>query len=124
MGDNQISILSILMGDIQKKNKKHFFTPSQSEDSEPQLSSPPSSNSNPQSPVQTTINVISADVLRSETLWALNVVHTYQSMKSAGGKSELFQAMFPDSEIAQKFKMSSATLAYVINHGLAPYFKL
>ena len=111
------------MRDIQK-NKKYFFTPSQSTDSEPQLSSPSSSNSNPQSAVQITISVISTDVLRSDTLWALNVVHTHQSMRSAGDKSELFQAIFPGSEIAQKFKMSSAKLAYVINHGLAPYLKM
>ena len=45
-------------------------------------------------------------------------------MRSPGGKSELLQVMFLHSEIAQKFKMSSANLAYVINHGLAPYFKM
>ena len=38
---------------------------------------------------------------------------------------DLFQAMFPDSAIAQDFnKHSAGKLTYMINHGLAKYFKM
>ena len=35
----------------------------------------------------------------------------------------LFQEMFPDSQVAQEFSLSSAKVSYMINHGLAPYLK-
>ena len=35
----------------------------------------------------------------------------------------LFEEMFPDSQVAQEFSVSLAKLLYMINHGLAPYFK-
>ena len=31
--------------------------------------------------------------------------------------------MFPDSKIVQNFKLGKDKFAYVVNHGLAPYFK-
>ena len=35
----------------------------------------------------------------------------------------LFQEMFSDNRVAQKFSVSLAKLSHMINHGLAPYFK-
>ena len=37
--------------------------------------------------------------------------------------SELFSAMFPDSEVAQKFSMGKTKSRYMVIYGLAPYFK-
>ena len=42
---------------------------------------------------------------------------------SSGGLAALFQEMFPDSQVAKKLSVSSAKVSYMINHGLAPYFK-
>ena len=36
---------------------------------------------------------------------------------------ELFKAMFPDSEIAEQFKLSKTKCGYFINFGIAPVFK-
>lgn len=35
----------------------------------------------------------------------------------------LFQEMFPDSQVAEKFSVFLARLSYMINHGLASYLK-
>ena len=39
------------------------------------------------------------------------------------GKNHSITMMFPDSDIAQKYQMGKAKLAYVINFGLEPYFR-
>ena len=52
------------------------------------------------------------------------MVNNHYSLHSAGGNGELFQEMFPDSEIAKKSALSAGKLSYVIHHGLAPHFKM
>ena len=75
--------------------------------------------------MQSQINVLPENVWKSQILWALSAVRTHQSLNSAGGKGDLFRAMFPDSAIAQDFnKLSDTKLNYIINHGLAPYFEM
>ena len=37
--------------------------------------------------------------------------------------NETFRAMFPDSEIVKNYKMSASKLQYMVNWGLAPYFR-
>jgi len=44
------------------------------------------------------------------------------SYSSATGLNELLRTMFPDSDIAKKFQLSSTKIAYIIRFGLAPYF--
>ena len=75
--------------------------------------------------LQTTIQTSSKEVARSEILWGLHAVYRYQSLRSTCyiSNSKLFQAMFPDSSIAMDFSLSAAKLSYIVNHGLAPYFK-
>lgn len=67
--------------------------------------------------------VIKDEVVKAEIIWALNVVLTHSSNRSGGNASELFKIMFPDSIIADKFKMHKDKLSYVITYGLGPYFQ-
>jgi hypothetical protein len=62
------------------------------------------------------------DVTKAEIMWTLKTVMSNYSYNSATGLNELLQAMFPDSEIAKKFQLSSTKMAYIIRFGLAPYF--
>jgi hypothetical protein len=62
-------------------------------------------------------------VTKSEILWALQVVAKHQSYRSCDNLKEIFVTMFPDSQIAQKFTLGAAKVAYSIVYGLAPYFK-
>ena len=61
--------------------------------------------------------------VKAEIFWALDVLVNRYSYRSCDGKGELFSCMFPDSEIAQQFKMGKTKINYVICYGLAPYFK-
>ena len=36
----------------------------------------------------------------------------------------LFRVMFPDSKFAASMELGRNKLKYIINHGLAPYFKI
>ena len=36
----------------------------------------------------------------------------------------LFKLMFPDSEIASKILLGRTKLGYIVNYGLAPYFRV
>jgi len=67
--------------------------------------------------------VLNDSVTKSEILWALKIVMNHMSYRSCLDVGELFQTMFSDSQIAQKFAMSKTKAAYSIVHGLAPYFK-
>ena len=61
--------------------------------------------------------------LRAEVLWCLETVAKHQSLNSNEGIGEIFQAMFPDSEIAKTFTCGKDKTGYVIRFGLAPFFK-
>ena len=63
------------------------------------------------------------DSLRAELLWFLKVVLSHYSYSSCAGLSELFSAMFPDSDIARRFSCSERKCAYMACFGLGPYFK-
>ena len=45
------------------------------------------------------------------------------SYNSCSHVSKLFSAMFPDSEVAQKFSMGKTKSRYMVIYGLTPYFK-
>ena len=55
-------------------------------------------------------------------MWTLETVMSNYSYSSATGLNELLRTMFPDSDIAKKFQLSSTKMAYIIRFGLAPYF--
>ena len=53
----------------------------------------------------------------------MDVVLSKYSFRSSDNKAELFSAMFPDSQIAQKFACGQTKCKYLVCHALAPYFK-
>ena len=62
-------------------------------------------------------------ILRNEVLWSLKVISSHFSLRSCLGLNDPFKAMFRHSEIAKFFQLSKTKCGYLINYGLAPYFK-
>ena len=56
-------------------------------------------------------------------MWALKQVYSGLSDNSCKNVVSFFQSMFPDSQIAQKIRLQSIKLKYIVNHGIAPYVK-
>ncbi|CAF0943836.1 unnamed protein product [Rotaria sordida] len=61
-------------------------------------------------------------VTRAEALWAINTARHGYSYRSCDDLGNLFRRMFPDSRIAEHYKMEQTKLSYVISHGLGPFF--
>lgn len=61
------------------------------------------------------------DSWRAEILWTMKCVFSHYC-KSAEDNSTIFTWMFPDSAIAKSYACGEKT-AYMISHGLAPYFR-
>ena len=61
-------------------------------------------------------------VSHSEIFWALKVLTLHHSFCSCLYLNHLFRVMFPDSDIAKSFQLLKTKCAYLIVHGLAPYF--
>lgn len=72
---------------------------------------------------QGTLVVTRNETLTAEILWALKVMKAHYSFKLCEDASQLFQAMFPDSQIARMFSCGENKCAYLCTFGLAPYFK-
>lgn len=66
---------------------------------------------------------ISEDVTDAEILWTLDVVVSNYSLNSCQNKNKLFARMFKGSKIAELFTCGSTKCSYIINFGLAPYFR-
>ena len=62
------------------------------------------------------------EVTKAEVLWTLKSVMSHQSYNSATGLNDLLMTMFPDSDIASKFRLGADKMAYIVKFGLAPYF--
>lgn len=56
-------------------------------------------------------------------LWTFHTVTKHQSYTGNENIDELFQIMFPDSEIAKTFKCGKDKTAYMARFGLADYIK-
>ena len=56
-------------------------------------------------------------------VWLLKSIDSGFSNNSSDDIVECLQVMCPDSKIASSLKMKRTKAYYVINHGLAPYFK-
>jgi hypothetical protein len=67
--------------------------------------------------------VIADATTKAELLWAMKTVVSHSSFNSADGSAELLANMFPDSQIAKNMKIASTKMTYVINYGLATYFR-
>jgi len=61
-------------------------------------------------------------VTRAESLWAIYAARHGYSYRSCDDLGDLFRTMFPDSKIAEHYKMERNKLSYVISHGLGPFF--
>nr|XP_037269779.1 uncharacterized protein LOC119161427 [Rhipicephalus microplus] len=61
-------------------------------------------------------------VVDAEILWTLKMVTVHYSYKSSAHTGDLFKKMFPDREIAKAFSCSERKSAYVVYHGLRPFF--
>ena len=99
---------------------KITFTPSESKN-EKQMNDPNKENNK----VQTTIDslLIKDNTVKVEIRWVLESLMPNYSYNSCSSKSELFSAMFSDSDIAEQFLMGKTECAYYVTHGIAPYFK-
>ena len=82
----------------------------------------PPSSTEPTTSTTGTLN-FESNSLNAEILWCLNMVNQHFSCNSCSNVSELFSAMFLDSEVAQNFSMRKTKSRYMIIFGLAPYFK-
>ena len=65
---------------------------------------------------------VPAFVTEAEIKWAVKCVMDHLSFRSCLDLNDLFRSMFPDSAVAQKFKLSKTKFAYLINFGLAVYY--
>ena len=62
------------------------------------------------------------DVRKAEILWALKVIESHFSCNSSRNIVDLQKMMLPDSKIVEKLCLGLTKLAYVMTHGLAPFF--
>lgn len=65
----------------------------------------------------------STATLKAEVLWVLNTVTKHQSYRGNEDISELFQTMFPDSDIAKTFTCGKDKTSYIARFGLAEFIK-
>ena len=64
------------------------------------------------------------DIIKAQVIWLLKMIDSGYSTNSSDNIIECFKVMFPDSSIAQKMDMHRTKASYIINHGLAPHFKI
>lgn len=60
--------------------------------------------------------------LKAEICWAIKVATSHYSYKSCENAGAIFQAMFPDSDIAKQFTCGENAVEYLTVFGIAPYF--
>ena len=94
-------------------------------DQEKTATNPVNTLDKPTSP-QSSMNsfVINEAVSDAEVRWSLAVVLKKYPLSSCSDIKKLFQEMFKDSKIAEKFTCGSTKCSYIINFGIAPYFRL
>ena len=84
---------------------------------------PPQDTATPRSQPSLEGHVTKDNVLKAETLWTLKLITSHYSFNSSKDTSELFSAMFPDSQIASQFACRERKAAYCCVFGLAEHFK-
>ncbi|XP_023241751.1 uncharacterized protein LOC111639988 [Centruroides sculpturatus] len=63
------------------------------------------------------------DVIKAEINWALAVVKKKMSLNSRSDIINIFKNMFFDTAIARQFQLGPDKASYIINYGLAHYFR-
>ena len=61
--------------------------------------------------------------MKAEIIWILKSIGSGYSNRSCEQLNCTLKAMFPDSKITEAFSMGRTKSMYMINHGLAPFFK-
>ena len=59
----------------------------------------------------------------AEIRWVLKVVMAQFTFRSCLDIKHIFISMFGEQEVLSKFSLSKTKCAYIINYGIAPYFK-
>ena len=74
---------------------------------------------------QTSIVLVAESQLvnKAEIMWAVDVVLSKHSFRSSANKSELFTAMFSDSQVAKQFSCGKTQDKYLLCFGVEPDFK-
>lgn len=90
---------------------------------EPTVSSPTTSETHSNAQFVEREACASTDVTKAEVLWALHNVNNNNSLRSNTHIDKLFQAMFPDSKIAQQFACGRDKMEYIVNFGIAPFLR-
>ena len=67
--------------------------------------------------------MIKDNVLKAEKLWTMKLITSLYSFNSSKDTSQLFSAMFSDSQIARQFACGEGKAAYCCVFGLAEHFK-
>ena len=63
------------------------------------------------------------EVLKAEIILTMRTIMKHESYKSNENINNIFQSMFPDSEIARKFTLGERKTSYICVFGLADHFK-
>ena len=63
------------------------------------------------------------DVTSAEVLWCLNTVDKNMSFVSKNDITAVFKQFFTDSDIAKRVSCRETKSMYVINYGIAPYYR-
>ena len=84
---------------------------------------PPQDDATPRSQSSLQRHVTKDDVLKAKALWTLKLVISHYSFNLSKDTSQLFSAMFPDSQIARQFACGERKAACCCVFGLAEHFK-
>lgn len=85
---------------------------------------PENSNLNKLTPANNLDTFVSkTDVLKSEVMWVLQTIVSHNSYKSNEEISNIFRAMFPDSKIAEGFKLGERKTSYLTVYGIGEFLK-
>ena len=100
---------------------QNFFKPRSSSSSSETTPSTPSVSAEKQSTIE--LHLEKSSATKAEIIWTLKSVMSGYSARSNEDMNETLAAMFPEFEATKSFQMSRSKSMYVVNHGLAPYFK-
>ena len=85
----------------------------------------PQSQDNPQDTAEVTRNVsglyIKSDVIKAEALYSLAIISSHSSLRTGETIASIFPILFPDSEIAGRFKSAKDKISYITTFGWGPY---
>ena len=69
------------------------------------------------------LSVQSSEKVCAEIIWTLHCCMNGVSNNSNKEINDLFQEMFPDSDIVKLFEMGPNKLGYIVSYGLGPFLK-